>query len=181
MAKKIDKIKQIKLDLRSNDRDKVLKAIKSIESNGDVTVIPVLCDILIEGSDDKVKKVILELFSSFKDSNVANTMMDMIGDEKYSSIRRDLLVTVWNTNVDFSYFIDDFVAIATEGDFMDAVECLTIIENMEGPFMEESILESQLHLKNYLESGNMDDRQKAAIISEIAVLIKEFNENLSDL
>lgn len=56
---------------------------------------------------------------------------------------------------------------------------LTIIENLEGPFEESDILEAQLHLKEYLELGAKDD-QKAILISEIALLIKNFNEELAD-
>lgn len=181
MAKKNEKVKQLILELQSKDSTKILKAIKSAESNGDVLLIPVMCDLLVGNCEEKIKKAILELFSSFKDSSVASTMMDVLSDENYASIRKDLLMTIWNTKVDFSYYIHDFVEIATTGDFMDAVECLTIIENMDGPFMEESILESQLHLKNYLENGDKQDQQKAMIISEIAVLVKDINENLSDL
>lgn len=91
-----------------------------------------------------------------------------------------MLMSIWNMKVDFSSYIDDFVMIATQGDLMEAVDCLTIIENLEGPFMEENILESQLHLKEYLETGDKSDTQKAEILSEIAVLIKKINMNLMD-
>ena len=55
------------------------------------------------------------------------------------------------------------------------------IENMEGPFMEEDILESQLHLKRYLEGEGQQNEQKAHLLSEIALLIKDINQNLTDL
>ena len=84
------------------------------------------------------------------------------------------------TKVDFSDYIDDFVLIATNGNFMEALDCLTIIENLEGPFMEENILECQLHLKAYLEKDHPKDDQKAHVLSEIAIKIKEFNEQLID-
>ena len=64
---------------------------------------------------------------------------------------------------------------------METLECLTIIENMEGPFMEEDILESQLHLKRYLEGEGQQDKQKAQLLSEIALLIKDINEGLTEL
>jgi len=91
------------------------------------------------------------------------------------------LTTIWNMKVDFSGYIDEFVHIAVFGDFMETLECLTIIENMEGPFMEEDILESQLHLKRYLEGEGQQDKQKAQLLSEIALLIKDINEGLTEL
>jgi len=106
--------------------------------------------------------------------------MDVIDDESMLEVRPLVLMSIWNMKVDFSDYIDDFVLIATQGTLMEAVDCLTIIENLEGPFMEENILESQLHLKNYMESGNTSDAQKAEIMSEIAVLIKKINMELMD-
>ena len=106
--------------------------------------------------------------------------MDVINDVKFYSIRQTLLTTIRNTKVDFSGYIDDFVLIATEGSFLETMDCLTIIENLEGPFMEEDILECQLHLKNFLESESPKDMQKSELLSEIAILIKKFNTELMD-
>ena len=85
-----------------------------------------------------------------------------------------------NTKVDFSDYLDEFVQIAVEGNFMETLDCLTIIENLEGPFMEENILEAQLHLKSYLEQPGSKDEQKAQLLSEIALLLKDINRNLQD-
>ena len=106
--------------------------------------------------------------------------MDIIEDKHYLPIRQTVLSTIWNTKVDFSDYIDDFVLIATTGTFLETLDCLTIIENLEGPFMEENILECQLHLKNYIESNPPRDEQKAELLSEIAIAIKDFNENLQE-
>ena len=95
------------------------------------------------------------------------------------SIRQILLSTIWNSRLDYSLYLAEFVEMAVEGDYLEALECLTIIENLEGTFEESDILEAQLHLKEYLELGVKDD-QKAILISEIALLIKNFNEELAD-
>jgi hypothetical protein len=73
----------------------------------------------------------------------------------------------------------EFVEIASEGDYLEALECLTIIENLDGPFEEADILEAQLHLKEYLESTTKTD-EKSILMSEIALLIKNMNEELAD-
>jgi hypothetical protein len=45
---------------------------------------------------------------------------------------------------------------------------------MEGPFEERHILESQLHLKDYLEDSAPKNPQKAQIMSEIALIVKDY-------
>jgi hypothetical protein len=106
--------------------------------------------------------------------------MDLLEDPELQEVRHILLSAIWNMKVDFSNYIDDFVEIATKGTFMEALDCLTIIENLEGPFLEEDILESQLHLKNYLESNPPIDEQRAHLLSEIALKIKEIDMELDD-
>lgn len=178
--KKNQKLKEILKDLSSSDPKLISKAVKALESNGDSSVIKPLVDKLLSGVNEKNQGEIVELLSSLKDTSVVVEMMDVIEDEKYRSIRQVLLSTIWNTKVDFSDYIDEFVGIAVDGDFMEALDCLTIIENLEGPFMEENILEAQLHLKRYLEETTQEDAQKAHILSEIALKIKEINESLMD-
>ncbi len=178
--KQKQKIQAILKDLRSEDSKTVVKAIKSLESHGDPSVIEPLAELLLAGPNEKIKTQVVELLSSLKDSSVTSYIMDVVEDSKYLPIRQTMLSTIWNTKVDFSDYLDEFVEIATKGDFMEALDCLTIIENLEGPFLEESVLESQLHLKNVLESNEKMDEQKAHILSEIALKIKEINQNLQD-
>jgi hypothetical protein len=123
---------------------------------------------------------ILELLCSLKDSSVCVEIMEVICDPNYLPIRQEILTTIWNTKVDFSDYIDDFVEIATKGTLIETLDCLTIIENLEGPFMEENILECQLHLKNYLEDTQEKDPKKSEFLSEIALIIKDINQNLMD-
>lgn len=174
------RLTNILLDLRSDDPKKVSLAIKSLEVHGNASVIRPLAESLVHGLTPQNEQEVLELLSSLKDTSVVVEMMEVLGDPYFRPVRQKLLTTVWNTKVDFSDYIDDFVEIAVEGDFMEALDCLTIIENLEGPFMEEDILECQLHLKNYLESDAPKDDQKGHILSEIALKIKEFNQELMD-
>ena len=177
---KENKITKILEDLNSTDSKKVTKAVKSLEAHGDVSFIKPLADKLMAGVSEKNKTEIIELLSSLKDTSVCADVMDIIEDKHYLPIRQTVLSTIWNTKVDFSDYIDDFVLIATTGTFLETLDCLTIIENLEGPFMEENILECQLHLKNYIESNPPRDEQKAELLSEIAIAIKDFNENLQE-
>lgn len=178
--KQAAKLKQILADLNGADEKKISKAVKSLEAHGTADVIKPLAEKLLAGASERNQREIVELLCSLKDSSVTAKMMDVIEDERFVPIRQTMLSTVWNTKVDFSDYIDEFVLIAIRGDFMETLDCLTIIENMEGPFMEENVLECQLHLKNYLEDSSAKDPQKAQLLSEIALVIKDINERLQD-
>ena len=179
-TKKEQKLKVILDELRSDDTKKAAKAIKSLEEYGDASVIKPLFALLKEGLPAKLEAEVLELLCSLKDTSVVVEIIEVLEDEEMLEIRPMVLTSIWNMKVDFSAYIDDFVLIATTGSFLEALDCLTIIENLEGPFMEEDILEAQLHLKDFLENGDRSDGQKMEILSEIAILLKEINMNLMD-
>ncbi len=179
VKKQSQKLQSILGDLHSGDEKKASKAIKSLEAHGNSSVIKDLAECLLNTTSPVNKSEILELLSSLKDSTIAVEMIEVITDEYFLDVRQPLLSTVWNMKVDFSNYIDDFVQIAVEGDFLEALDCLTIIENLDGPFMEEDILECQLHLKKYMEKDERDE-QKSHILSEIAIKLKEFDQSLMD-
>ena len=182
--KRQEKLNKLLIDLNSEEPKRITKAVKTLERHGDASVIKPLALRLLKDIPEKNKSEILELFCSLKDTSTCVEIMDILGDEKFNSIRQRILSTIWNTKIDYSDYLDDFVEIATKGNLLEALDCLTIIENLEGPFIEESVLESQLHLKNYLESDRNSDRTKddrrTYIISEIALKIKEIDARLMD-
>jgi len=174
------KVNQLITELKSGDAKKISKALKGLASNGNSSVIKPLADVLMTELSPDNRSEILELLCSLKDSSVCVEIMEVICDPNYLPIRQEILTTIWNTKVDFSDYNDDFVEIATKGSLIETLDCLTIIENLEGPFMEENILECQLHLKNYLENTQEKDPKKSEFLSEIALIIKDINQNLMD-
>lgn len=172
------KINELLIQLRSGEESTISKALKGLQIHGEAKVIHPMLDVWVEGLSDKNEKEVLEFLSSLKDSYAAEPIMEAIHNNKYKTIRQPLLNTIWNTKVDFSEYLADFVQIATQGDFMDALECLTIIENLEGPFLEEDLLEAQVYLSEYAENRKSTDDTKAKLISEMAIQFKDLEQNL---
>jgi len=174
------KIASILADISSGDGKKASRAIKSLEQYGDASVIKPIFEVLKSDQlREKNKNELIELLCSIKDTSVIVEVMDILDDGAFESVHSVALSAIWNMKVDFSDYIDDFVLIATNGSFLEALDCLTIIENLEGPFMEENLLECQLHLKNFMESDAPKDEQKMQILQDIAICIKDIDRDLS--
>jgi hypothetical protein len=174
------KISALISDLVSGNELKVSTALKALQSNGDPSVLPPMIEVLRSGVSEKIHNEICEFLNDLKDSSAIPVMIDLLREESDPEMRKVLLTSIWSSKLDYSPYLADFVALAVEGDFMEAIECITVIENLDGPFEERHILESQLHLKDYLEDTDPKDPQKAQIMSEIAVLIKEMKEYEDD-
>lgn len=170
------KIKQLLEDLKTGNELKITAALKALQINGDASILSSLADLLMTDLSGKNKQETLEFLSSLNDSSGIDGMIELIKEPKYLPIRQELLSTIWNNKLDYSYYLPEFVEIAADGNFMEALECLTIIENLEGPFEERHILESQLHFKDYLEDTSPKDPQKSQIMSEIALILKDFDQ-----
>ena len=169
------KVRRLLEDLNSGNETKISSALKALQLNGDSSVLNPIADLLKTDISAKNRQEIVDFLSCLNDSSTIDSMIEIVKDSNYLSIRQELLSTMWNNKLDYTYFLPEFVEIAVEGSFMEALECLTIIENLEGPFEERHILESQLHLKEYINDKSPKDPQKAQIMSEIALLIKDYD------
>lgn len=170
--------KQIIAHLESNDDKQLTKVLSALQVDGSPEVLFPLAKLLQSNADLKREKQILEVFSSLKDTRSVEKIMEIIRDDSFKDIQQRILTTIWNSPLDYTYYLADFVLIAAEGTFMEALDCLTIIENMSGPFEEQHILESQWHLKEYLEDSSPKEERKAQIMSEIALFIKDADQDI---
>lgn len=173
------KIKQLIDELNSGNQAKISASLKALQANGDISILEPMIALMMTEISDKTRAEIIEFLSALKDSDAVDEIIRILKDSTYLPIRQELLSTIWNSPLNYSYYLPEFVEIAVEGDFMEALECLTIIESMSGPFEERHVLECQLHLNEYVKDQEPKEQKKAKIMSEIAIMIKDI-EKASD-
>lgn len=170
------KVSQLLSDLRSRDEHKIASAIKSFHSYGDATVIEPLIEVWAEGLSEENETRMTELFEGLKDTSTIEPLMEAFRTSNDRFMKRKLVSAFWNSKLDFSEFLADFVLFAIEGDFLDAFESITLIEQFESTIPESAIMESQLLLKEYFGGTDNRDAQKDTLMSDIALMIKQFDE-----
>lgn len=169
--KQREKIQLLMQDVVSGDAKRLKKGLDGLRSNGDVNVLPELLTYWTKVTDEPTQKAIEQLFIDLKDSNAVSPIMEFLVKLEDQSLQTRLLNTIWNTKVDFSEHLATFVRLAVHGDLETAIECLTIIENLEGPFQEYQFLDAQVELSEFPER-NEANTPKSLLISEIALIIK---------
>lgn len=170
------KVNQLLTDLRSGDDHKIGAAIKSFHVHGDRDVIAPLVEVWRSGLNEENSEAMIELFQGLKDTSTIEPLMEAFRDDANKPIRRLLITAFWNSKLDFSAYLSDFVLYAIEGDFMDAFEAITLIEQFETMIPESAIMESQLLLKEYFGDDEKRDEQKDTLLSDMALMIKQFDE-----
>lgn len=177
-AKTNQKLNQLILDLNSNSESKINSAIVELSSIGDLSVIPVLINLIKQNKGTTLQKKVAKLLSDIQLSGAHEVFIQELRNEEDPDNYKLILPILWESKLDFTEYLSDFVEIAASGDYLIALDCLTIMENMLGPFSESQLLEAQLHLKEYMETKNENDDRKNQILSEIAVFIKDQNEGV---
>jgi hypothetical protein len=175
---KQDKLKVGKLihDLQSKEEVKVASALKAFSIHGHASVIDPIIETWRNGLSKENEALVIDLFQSLKDTSVIEPLMEAFKNQENVDLQRKLLATFWNSKLDFSPYLADFVLFGIEGDFLDALEAITVIENFENLAPESAILESQLLLTEYFGQNQGNDSQKDAILTDLALLLKDFSE-----
>jgi len=170
------KISQLLADLTSQDELKVGAALKSFHAHGDASVILPIIEVWRQGLSTENEAIMMELFEGLKDTSTIEPLMQAFRSVDNRLIKRKLVSAFWNSKLDFSPFLADFVLFAIEGDFLDAFEAITLVEQFEEAIPESAILESQLLMKEYFGGTEGRNEQKDTILSDLALQIKQFDE-----
>ena len=177
-TEKDKKIKSLLLDLQGVDHAKQVKAIKSLKVHGTDAVLEPLLLVLAETDDDQIRKEIIDLINTTKSSTAPSIIADAMVDKRFANIRHDLLISVWSSGLDYRPNLSAIVSAAIEGEMMEALECITIVENMDGGFTEDQLFDPILVLKEYIVANKNEKSPKMDMLREVLALLQQHNNQL---
>jgi hypothetical protein len=163
-------------DLKSANVEKITAAIKSFHTTGAAEIVLPVIELWNNNPSVEIEKQIKELIESLKDSSTVEPLIDAYRNPEFQGLKRKMTTAFWNSKLDFTPFVSDFVLFAIEGDFQDAFEALTLIEQFETSLSESSIMECQLLLKEYFGTEDKLDEQKDVILADLALFLKKSDE-----
>jgi len=175
LSEKDKKVEQYIIKLKTGKEDQVLTALKGIRTDGNENVIPFIVDALAQTSSPKVEKEITTLLLELKTVKVIEPLLKAIEEPNYKEYHPLLVSVFWNAGLNPIDHVQRFVEFAIEGDFMTCLECLTVIENLEGEFEEEQLLEGMVLIKNFL--GKNKNHEKAELLRSMEAILKQFDNN----
>lgn len=172
------KVKELLSELASGDEKRQIKAVKSLKVHGNETVIEPLLVVLAQDKSQKLNDEITDLINTTKSTKVPAEIAKALVDERFNGIRQTLLASIWNSGLDYRSYLGEIATAAVRGEMMDALECITIIENIDGALTEDQIFEPLLVLKQYLAESNNDSDSKKNMLREIVDILQEMNNQL---
>lgn len=160
--------------LESSNKDEVLFTIKQLRNNGNPRILPFVINLFNSSDSAEIKSAILKFLGDLKNKNSTNEIILALKNEKYLSIRKDLLSTCWQSGLDYSEHIGLFVDFFISGDFGVAFEAFTIIDNFEDKY-EAEIIDIQI---KKLKSRVLDfkDTDKEALFVELMHILDHLKQ-----
>ena len=122
------KNKELVYKLNSADNLLILEALKEIKEKGTISIIPHLFDLINENTPDIIKKEIFQLICDIKEQSAAPLLVDSILTRKFGEDTSQVIVTFWQSRLDFSDYLPAFIRIFIKEDYQTALEAFTVVE-----------------------------------------------------
>lgn len=172
------KIKNILVELQKDDTAKQIAAVKSLKIHGDESVIEPLVQVMSKTRSEELSLEIETLLNTIKFTTAPPKVVRCLQNPEFAHVRQKLLSSMWNSGLDYRPYLAEIAEATVSGEFMDAMECITIIENQEGYFEEKPLMDALLVFKTYLVDHKDADDPKTEIIKEIVIQLQQMNDNL---
>ena len=170
-------IDQIKLDLLSEDDKIVTKALTKTRDKGNELLIDTLIQLYSSSENEMIKEEVKSIFSEIKNKNSIDYLLPHL-ESKNNEIKELALYALWSSGLDMTDHIPKVVDAACSGSFMVILEALTVLENLEGPFPEEDLLEANTLLQEQLHESN--ESSSKDLLKSMHEVIQKY-ENQIDL
>ena len=162
------------LDLTSNNDEAIIGALKKIPTKGNNKVIIPLIETYIRTQNESIKGSIQTILFELKDTT---TLDDLISSLNKGNDEVDQLIlgALWNNNfnpVDHLYI---FVKTSINGSYLTAFEGLTLIESMDGEFLEDHVMDSVFDLTEAIDKNSGENID---ILKTMLAFLAEMNQRI---
>ena len=165
------KLRQQITSLRSSNRSAILETLKDLRSDGDVSVLPELFNLMLIQEDEEILGAITTLLNDLKDKEAAAFLVEAIANPEYESIQTSLVAACWQNGLAYGNHISTFVNVVLSGSYVTAVEAFTVIEEAVGELEQEQREKLASSLKSKLKHV---DEQKKALFVELVKAIESY-------
>jgi hypothetical protein len=125
-----DDNKDLVKEFQSEETLRVLETLEDLKVSGKASDVPMLIELLHQTQDKEIKSKINSLFATLKEPEAVPLIIDAVKNPKYTSELKELLACCWENGLDYSNYLNLFIDLLIESDFVIAFEAYTVIVNM---------------------------------------------------
>jgi hypothetical protein len=130
--------------------------------------VSTLIDLLTDPANRDIKE---EALLTLKKEKAGDVLLGAIASPKSDGKKHILVAACWESEINFSKYLPFFILLAMSDDYLIALEAITVIENMEGPFEPEHITEG---IKKLKEKQKQLNSEKLVLLNDLIVTLEGF-------
>jgi hypothetical protein len=123
--------RNLEASLRSEKTSTVLTALYELKDKGNVSIIPVLLELLSANPDEQVEKEITDILNNLKVQKAVPVLVEALLNPEYYSIRKKIITACWQNGLNYKNQLPLFVDLVIQEEWETGFEAFTVIENME--------------------------------------------------
>ena len=167
-----DKKESLAMNLQSEDLKIARAAITKIRKTGRLVDVPSIIEAYRIQRIEAIRKEIHTLLCDIQLEGSVELIINAIKDEQNNSIIAGLLGICWESKQDFSNFLDLFVTLFLNQEYLASIEAFTIIEKI---FLDYKIPDKKLQATMRLIKTSYPDLSESK--RELALLLIDSLEN----
>lgn len=157
-------------DLTSSSPEKVRASLDRARKKGDATWIQPLLEAFTARKEDDLREDMSELLGTLKVSAAEDIFLRALSEPKFSTVRADILGFLWSCGFTCDGQLALIAEVACEGDFRQAMEGATLIEQVESVANEKDVLEAQVVVAEALQ-----DEDKTQILPFVQAMAQHLS------
>lgn len=165
------KLKQQIESLRSGNKSAILGTLEELRSEGDISILPELFNLMLVQEDEEIFNNIVSLLNDLKNKEAAEILVEAIGDPEYEKILTSLVAACWQNGLSYGKYISTFVEVVVSGEYAASIEAFTVIEEAVGELEQAERTTLVRALKNKLK--DVQD-QKRPLVEELIKTIESY-------
>ena len=133
--------------LESKDDFTVLDGLKILRNEGTINSVENIIRLLSKTKNDLVKNEILNFLRDIKTQEAASIIVTAIKNPEYDNILDTLVSSCWQSRLEFSDYLEDFIDVVIHKEYIVAYEAFTVVEYNISNVTKEKIESLILKLK----------------------------------
>lgn len=121
------------------DGDTIAKTLLEIRNEGDFSLVPELLDLFLSSKNHTVTLLLTALLGDIKEPAFKPLLIERLLKTTDEEQRGLLLRICWESPLDFSEYLELFVDLLMEGQYITTLEAYTIISNLSVSIPEQTL------------------------------------------
>ncbi|MBX7180648.1 MAG: hypothetical protein K1X82_00920 [Bacteroidia bacterium] len=170
--------KEVEKLLQSQHLEIVLDTLDLIKNEGDINLIKPLASLMNETDNEEIIKTVIEIFRGIKDQSAVPFLIEVLENNQSFGNRSSIVAACWEGGLKFDSHLSFFVDLALRENYLVALECVTLIENMGNDIPETELLTNIAKIKQNLEPG--EDKKDELLVALIGILDEKRSASLQN-